>query len=642
MLETHGTDLPVQPEKQEGKAMEQENVNEKNVVTAIDQQDSDKKTEESSVVESASIVASEQVATENPENEKEEQFTQESILDKLKVLVMQSVEDVRDEVDVLKRHFYKLHKASIEEQKKQFVEDGRDEKEFVPTENPLENQLKELINSFKEKRAAFLENLEKEKEKNLQRKEVLIEEIKKLVESSDDINKAYAEFKKIQQEWNEITLIPQTKINEIWRSYQIQVEKFYDLVKINNEFRDYDFKKNLEAKAALCEAAERLDEEQDVISAFYQLQNLHEQWREIGPVAREHRDEIWNRFKVASTVINKKHQLYFEQLRENENKNLEEKTAICEAIEAIDTTILKTFKDWNEKTKEVIDFQAKWKTVGFAPKKVNEKIFERFRVACDKFFQQKSDFFKGLKNELNDNYEKKKALADKAESLKDSDDWKSTADIFINLQKEWKSIGAVPKKYSEILWRKFIDACDYFFEQKNQHSSSQRSQENDNLIKKKEIIEKIRDLDTSLDNDAALKELRTLAKEFSEAGHVPFKEKDRIYKEYHAELDKQFDRLNIDHVNRKLTSYKESLRNISEGGRGKLYRERDKLYKTYEILKNEIQTYENNIGFLSASSKNAGTLISEMERKIEKLKNDLELIAKKIEAVDENMKNDND
>lgn len=578
----------------------------------------------------------EQVAS--PSSEKEEKLTKEEMVAKLKAITEGAVENVKEEVDVLKRNFYKLHKAEVEEQKKQFIENGGEEVAFTPAEDKTEEKFKELLNVFRDKRSVYLESQEKTKEENLKKKEALIEKVKNLVESSEDINKAYNEFKKIQQEWNEITLIPQAKVNEIWRSYQVQVEKFYDLVKINNEFRDYDFKKNLEAKTILCEAAERLNEETDIISAFYQLQNLHAQWRETGPVAREKREEIWNRFKEASTVINKKHQQHFESLRENENKNLEDKTAICETIEAIDTSHLKTFKEWNEKTQEVIELQAKWKTIGFAPKKVNEKIFKRFRTACDKFFQEKSEFFKNLKNELNENYEKKKILADKAESLKDSTDWKTTSDELIALQKEWKTIGAVPKKYSEALWKRFIGACDYFFEQKNLHSSSQRVQENENLAHKKEIIEKIRNLDQTLDNEEALKELRALAKEFSEAGHVPFKEKDRIYKEYHEELDKQFDRLNVDQVNRKLTSYKESLRNISDNGKGKLYRERDKLYKTYEILKNGIQIYENNIGFLSASSKNAGTLIAEMERKIEKLKDDLELITKKIEAVDENMK----
>lgn len=591
--------------------------------------------------DSSEIVAAKK-ETQEIISPKSEIVSKEDVITKLQSIISQSVDVIKDEVELLKRTFYKLHKAAVEEEKKTFLEKGGDEKDFVPLKDELEEKLKELIAAYKEKKAQLLQNLEKTKEENLKRKEDLIERVKNLVESSEDINKAYNEFKKIQQEWNEITLIPQTKLNEIWRKYQVQVEKFYDLVKINNEFRDYDFKKNLEAKAALCEAAERLDEEPDVISAFYQLQNLHEQWREIGPVAREKREEIWNRFKAASTVINKKHQQHFEALRENENQSLDAKNALCEEIEAIDTSLLKTFKEWNEKTKEVIDLQAKWKTLGFAPRKVNEKIFERFRSACDKFFQQKSEFFKSLKSDLNENFEKKKELADKAESLKESTDWKVTSDILITLQKEWKTIGAVPKKYSEELWRKFIGACDHFFEQKNQNSSSQRSQENENLVRKKEIIEKIRNLDVSLDSEEALTQLRALAKEFSEAGHVPFREKDAVYKEYHAELDKQFDRLNIDKTNRRLTSYKESLRNISESGKSKLFRERDKLYKTYEILKSEIQTYENNIGFLSASSKGANTLISEMERKIEKLKDDLELIAKKIEAVDENLKNQND
>ncbi len=641
MLDTHETGLP-------GKAdqIDIENVQEP-INNEMAVEEPQKETENNDVSKEEPVPATESKSDNtNPVNKvedtssepREEKLTKEQIISKLKTVIQESSEAIKDEVDSLKRNFYKLRKGEIEEQKKYFIENGGEEKDFVPSEEKLEVDLKELLNSFREKRAEFLEKLEKQKEENLKKKEQLIEGIKNLVETSGDINKAYNEFKKIQQEWNEIILIPQTKINEIWRNYQVQVEKFYDLVKINNEFRDYDFKKNLEAKVALCEAAEKLDAETDVISAFYQLQNLHQQWREIGPVVREQREEIWNRFKAASTVINKKHQDHFEILREGETKNLDEKTVICEAIEAFDTSLLKTFKDWNDKTTEVIEYQSKWKTIGFAPKKVNEKIFERFRAACDKFFQEKAEFYKTVKSDLNENYEKKKALCEKAEALKDSTDWKATADALIAIQKEWKTIGAVPKKYSEILWQRFIGACDYFFEQKNQNSSSQRSQETENLARKKEIIEKIRNLDLALNNDEALQTLRALAKEFSEAGHVPFKEKDKVYKEYHTELDKQFDRLNVDQTNRRLSSFKDSLKDIPESNKSRLFRERDKLYKTYEILKSEIQTYENNVGFLSASSKNASSLIKEMERKVEKSKEELELIAKKIDAIDEKLK----
>lgn len=640
MLDTHETGLPVQSGETEEPKKELEVV--ETDITSDAQpitEEIDEKSEqtETKVEEQPEVIVNEIEIPSEPKKD-DDKFTKESVVEKLRVIVKEAPEAVKDEVDLLKRNFYKLRKAEVEDARKSFVENGGEEKDFVPEVDELETELKELLNVFKERRTAFLGDQEKIKEENLKRKEQLIEEVRVLTESAVDINKAYNEFKKIQQEWNEITQIPQTKVNEIWRSYQVQVEKFYDLVKINNEFRDYDFKKNMEAKIALCEAAEKLDNEPDIISAFYQLQNLHQQWREIGPVAREQREEIWTRFKTASTVINKKHQEYFEGLRAGENSNLEEKTKICEAVEAIDTSVLKTFKDWNDKTKEVLDLQAKWKTIGFAPKKVNEKIFERFRSACDKFFREKGEFYKGVKSDLSANYEKKKALCEKAEALKDDTDWKATADVLIALQKEWKTIGAVPKKYSDALWHRFIGACDYFFEQKNKHSSSERVQENENLARKKEIIEKIRALDEITESDEALQQLRALAKEFSEAGHVPFKEKDRIYKEYHAELDRQFDRLNVDRANRRLSSFKDSLKDMGESGKSRLYRERDKLYKSYEILKNEIQTYENNIGFLSASSKNAGGLLKDMERKIEKLKEELELIADKIEAIDEKMK----
>ncbi|MCL1944022.1 MAG: DUF349 domain-containing protein [Candidatus Azobacteroides sp.] len=638
MSDTHETGLPVQLKESEEAEKAQEVIQDEII------------SEVQPITEGEGLFENGDIKIEMPEvviqkieipagtKKDDDKLTKESVIDKLKLIVQKAPEEVKDEVDLLKRTFYKLRKVEIEEQKKQFVENGGEEKDFVSGDDKLETELKKLLNVFKEKRTQFLEHQEKVKEENLKRKEQLIEEIKNLTESSGDINKAYNEFKKIQQEWNEITLIPQIKVNEVWHGYQMQVEKFYDLVKINNEFRDYDFKKNMEAKTALCEAAEKLDKEPDVISAFHRLQNLHQQWREIGPVAREQREEIWNRFKAASTVINKRHQEHFEKLREEENKNLKEKTALCEAVEAVDTSLLNTFKDWNEKTQVVLDCQAKWKTIGFAPKKVNEKIFERFRTVCDKFFHEKGEFYKNVKSDLSANYEKKKELCEKAKALKDSTDWKSTTDALIALQKEWKAIGAVPKKYSEALWLRFIGACDYFFEQKNKHTSSEKSHENENLNRKKEIIEKIRQLDPATDSETTLQSLRTLAKEFSEVGHVPFKEKDKIYKEYHAELDRQFDRLNVDRNTRKLSSFKDSLKDISDSNKNRLFRERDKLYKMYEILKNEIQTYENNIGFLSASSKNAGTLLKEMERKIEKLKEELELIVGKIEAIDEKMK----
>jgi hypothetical protein len=425
----------------------------------------------------------------------------------------------------------------------------------------------------------------------------------------------------------------------LYKNYQLYSEQFYDIIKINNQFRDYDFKKNLEMKTALCETVEKLIDEQDVISAFHQLQKLHQQWREIGPVVKELREDLWTRFKTASTTINKRHQEYFESLKEKEQENLKIKTVICEQIENIDFSLLKTFKDWEGKSREVIGLQEKWKTIGFAPKKYNVKIFERFRAACDNYFNRKSDFYKGIKENMEKNLQLKIALCEKAEALKDSMDWKETAEKMIALQKEWKTIGSVARKHSDMVWKRFITACDYFFEQKNKNTTSQKSVEQTNLVAKKELIAKIKALSNQPEHDTALTMLREYMAEWAAIGFVPFKEKGGIHKEYHEAINKQFDRLKVGQNDRKLESFRNNLNEMAGGekGKGKLYGEREKLMRAYERMKNELQTYENNIGFLSISSKGGSGLIKEMERKIEKLKEEMALIVKKIDAIDENL-----
>lgn len=476
---------------------------------------------------------------------------------------------------------------------------------------------------------------------NLQVKLSIIEELKELVESPENANKNYTEFKKLQQQWNEVKLVPQAKVNELWKNYQLYVEKFYDLLKLNNEFREYDFKKNLEIKTHLCEAAEKLADEADVVSAFHQLQKLHQEFRDTGPVAKELRDEIWARFKAASTTVNRCHQQHFEALKEVEQHNLDQKTVICEIIEAIDYKGLTNFASWESKTQEVIALQNKWKTIGFAPQKMNVKIFERFRKACDEFFRKKGEFFKTLKEGMNENLEKKRALCEKAEALKDSTDWKATADELTKLQKEWKTVGPVSKKYSDAVWKRFIAACDYFFEQKNKATSSQRSVEQENLEKKKAIIEKLKTIDDQMDTEEATQLVRNLMKEWNSVGHVPFKEKDRTYKQYHILVDKLFERFNISASNKKLSNFKSTISSIQEGSPQTLYREREKLVRTFDNMKNELQTYENNLGFLTTSSKKGNSLLTEINRKVEKLKADIELVKEKIKVVDENIKNEN-
>ena len=566
-------------------------------------------------------------------------LTKEEILAKLKEVVADVENVAKPEIDGLKQSFYKLHNAEQDAARKLFIENGGAAENFVPQTDCVEEEFKNIMSVIKEKRSALTAELEKQKEMNLQVKLSIIEELKELVESPDDANKSYTEFKKLQQQWNEVKLVPQAKVNELWKNYQLYVEKFYDLLKLNNEFREYDFKKNLEIKTHLCEAAEKLADEADVVSAFHQLQKLHQEFRDTGPVAKELRDEIWARFKAASTTVNRRHQQHFEALKEVEQHNLDQKTVICEIIEAIDYKELTNFASWESKTQEVIALQNKWKTIGFAPQKMNVKIFERFRKACDEFFRRKGEFFKSLKEGMNENLEKKRALCEKAEALKDSTDWKATADELTKLQKEWKTIGPVAKKYSDAVWKRFISACDYFFEQKNKATSSQRSVEQENLEKKKAIIEKLNVIDDQMDTEEATQLVRDLMKEWNGVGHVPFKEKDRIYKQYHSQVDKLFERFNISASNKKLSNFKSTISSIQEGSPQALYREREKLVRAFDNMKNELQTYENNLGFLTTSSKKGNSLLTEINRKVEKLKADIELVKEKIKVVDENIKN---
>ncbi len=564
-------------------------------------------------------------------------FTIEEIVQKLRAL-LEEERPQRKEIDEYKNQFYRSLRNEIEGQKQSFLSAGGEEIDFVASEPPLFTEGKELLQKIREKRAAILAMEEAEKEKNVARKLAIIEQIKLLTQNQgqEDFNKVYQEFKSLQQEWNEIRLIPQARVNELWKSYQHYVEIFYDLVRINNEFREYDFKKNLELKTELCEAAERLNEEPDVVSAFHQLQNLHQEWREIGPVSRKDREEIWNRFKEASTSINKKYQAHFEALRSKEDENLELKTALCEKLEAIDYSQIKTIRDWNNKVKEVLEIQSQWRQIGYVPRKWNTKIYKRYRAACDFFFRSKNEFYKSLRNEMEENLRKKTALCERAEALKDSQDWKKTTQEMIEIQKEWKSIGIVPHKYVDTIWKRFITACDYFFEQKKIHTSSQYEEESRNLEAKKKIVAQINQLDPALDAEEAVETLRGLMDEWYAIGHVPYKLKDRVYREFYDATEAQFDRLHIDKAERKLESFKTNIADMSRAGNAKsqLLHEREKLMRQYDRMKNELQTYENNIGFLSISSKKGNHLVDDMNQKVERIKSELQLIVKKIDALD--------
>lgn len=562
-------------------------------------------------------------------------LSREEILERLKQLAEHAGEVTKAEIDNLKQAFYKLHNARVEAAKQAFIENGGEADHFKPTSDALEEEFKTVMAAIKEKRNAIAEALEKEKEMNYQVKLSIIEELKDLLETPEEANKNYTEFKRLQQQWNEVKLIPQVHANELWKNYMLYVEKFYDLLKLNNEFREYDFKKNLEIKTHLCEAAERLLEESDAVSAFHQLQKLHQEFREAGPVAKELREEIWLRFKNASTAINRRYQQHFEELKEMEQHNLDQKTVICEIIEAIEFDQLKTFADWDNKTEEITALQNKWRTIGYAPQKMNSRIFERFRAACDEFFRRKSEFYKSVKESMSANLEKKRQLCEKAEALKDSTDWKATTDILVKLQKEWKATGPVARKYSESIWKRFIAACDYFFEQKAKATSSQRTEEQANLEKKREIIAQVEALMEETDTVEAVKRVRVLMKEWNSIGHVPIRDKDRIYKQYRTAVDNLFDQLNLSASQKKLSNYRSSISSMNEGGNG-LHRERERLVRILENMMSELKTYENNLGFLSASSKKGNSLVSEINRKVEKLKADIALMKEKIKVIDEN------
>lgn len=568
-------------------------------------------------------------------------LTKEEIIKRFEE-ILQNIENVgRQDIEHLKQAFYKIRKHETDAARKAFVENGGDADAFVPEADEYEQKFKELVSAIKEKRTEIAKAAEQLKEENLEKKNRIIEKIKEFISSGEDVNKYYNEFKQLRQEWNDIKLIPQEKATELWKNYQLYVERFYDLLKINNEFRTYDFKKNLELKTALCEAAEKLEEEPDVVSAFYQLQNLHHEFREIGPVAPEMREEIWGRFKKASTVINKKHQQHFEELKAKEQGNYEAKQAICEKIESIDCTALKTFADWDEKTNEVIALQSEWKTIGFAPQKLNVKIFERFRAACDAFFKAKSEFYKTIKTEKNENLQRKIALAERAEALKDSTDWKKTTEELTRLQKEWKTIGSVSKKYSDAVWNRFISACDYFFEQKKNMFAGQKSEEQANLAAKLELIEQIESIPEDADAAEALKTVKELQEKWNSIGFVPFKEKDKIYKRFIASVDKWYDSYRQGVSDRKISAFKDNIDRIaSKDGNAVngLYRERDKVVKMYESMKSELATYENNMSFLNVSSKNS-SFMQEINKKIEKLKSDIKLAEEKLAAIDETIRN---
>ena len=578
-------------------------------------------------------VENDQAAVEPEQQIRKNYATKQEVLQRMKEIAQGSDTPAKTEVDLLKTVFYKLHFAEREAAQREYLEAGGDPDKYQVMPDEDEEAFKQEMSIIKEKRQkAFLEQ-EQEKQENLEKKLAIIEKIKAMATSPEEAGKSYSDFKALQQEWKEIKTVPADKANELWRNYQLYVEQFYDLLKLNIEAREYDFKKNLEIKTRLCEAAEKLADEPDVISAFHQLQELHQQYREAGPVAKDLREQVWARFKEASTVINKRHQQHFEQLRAKEEENLQRKTELCEKVEAIAAEEKKGSADWEKQTKQIIELQQEWKTIGFAPQKMNVKIFERFRAACDDFFSRKGEFFKDLKSKFAENAEKKRALVEQAQALKDSTEWKKTSDKLIALQKEWKTIGMVPKKLGDQLWNDFLGACNHFFEARNAANAGTRNEEKDNLEKKRSIIAKLKELAEEKTEDIQEK-VHELVEEYNKTGHVPFKEKDKLYKEYHEITDKLYKEFHISAARRRLDSFKSNLKSMAERGATALDSERSRLMRRYEQLRQEINTYENNLGFLNASSKKGNSLIDEMNRKVEKLKDDLKLTRDKIKTID--------
>ena len=563
--------------------------------------------------------------------------TKQEVVERLKEIAASDEAPVKDEIDLLKTVFYKLHIAEREARLKEYIDGGGNPETYQVVPDQDEETFKAQMAVIREKRAQIMQQQEAEKQANLEKKLEIIEKIKAMTTSPDEAGKSYNEFKELQQQWKDIKNVPADKANELWRNYQLYVEQFYDLLKLNSEAREYDFKKNLEMKTKLCEAAEKLADEEDVISAFHQLQELHQQYREIGPVAKELREEVWARFKAASTVINKRHQQHFEDLRAKEEENLARKTALCEKVEELGKVENKGAADWEKRSKEIIDIQNEWKTIGFAPQKMNVKIFERFRAACDDFFGRKAEYFKALKVTFSENIEKKKALVEKAQALADSTDWKATSDKLIALQKEWKTVGMVPKKIGDQLWQEFLGACNKFFEARNAAGAGQRNEEHANLEKKKGIIEQLKALAENA-AEATKEKVQALTEEYNKVGHVPYKEKDKLYETYHEVLDRIYKELNISTKRRRLNDFKANIKNVAKRGEEALDNERGRLARRFEQLKQEIQTYENNLGFLNASSKKGNSLIDEMNRKVQHLRDDLELVRQKIKAIDEENK----
>ncbi len=575
----------------------------------------------------------ETTSAEAPARQPEEDIkTKEDIMARLtKLAVDETVEISREEIAHLKQRFYAIRKLEQEAELAAHLAEGKDAESFLPSLDPTEEEFKTMMNPVRERKAALAAAEEEERNKNLTRKLALIEELNTISADTDNVNRAFPRVKEIQAEFKEIGEVPATEATDLWKNYQAAVEQFYDQLKVNKDLRDYDFRKNLELKTLLCEEAEKLNDEEDIVLAFKRLQNLHDEWRQTGPVAKEVREEIWARFKDASTLVNKKYQGFFEERKARELENEKAKTEICERVEALDFSSLKTYSAWDEMTKQILAAQEDWKKLGFASRKANNALFTRFRSVCDKFFTLKAEHYREMKEELAANLAKKTALCEKAEALKDSTDWKKTADELVRLQKEWKTIGTVPKKHSDNIWHRFQAACDAFFESRKANLSESRAAEQVNLKAKREIIAALKEIPLDANRAEMMPKVKELQAKWQTIGHVPMREKDKLYDEYRAACDALYNRLGRDRGGR---SRFEDVINEMGTDEQKLYRERERILRAFEIKRNELKTYENNLGFLSSKSKSGDSMVREMERRIQRIKDDLASIEEKIKLID--------
>lgn len=571
---------------------------------------------------------------EEAASEPTKQMTKDEIVDALEAISQKDGAEInRDEVAHLKQVFYAIRKNELLQEKQEFLDKGNEESAFAPMPDALEEKMHSLLNVIKEKKAEFMAAQDAERKANLEKKLAIIDELIKMADDTDNVNRHFARFRELTNEFKTVGEVPATDMTEVWRNYQAAVERFYDQLKVNKDLRDYDFKKNLDQKQMLIAEAEKLGEEADVITAFRRLQELHEKWREIGPVAKELRDEIWNKFKDASAVVNKKYQTFFEARKARERENEDKKTAICERIEALDFASLKSHAAWEQMTKEILAAQDDWKKLGFASKKVNNALFARFRKTCDEFFAKKAEYFKAIRDSHSSNLEKKTALCERAEALKDSTDWRKTGDEFVAMQKEWKTIGPVDKKYSDAVWKRFLEACDYFFEQRKKATSGTRKSEHANLKAKHEIIESLKAIDENLKREDAVKKVRELMAQWQQVGHVPFKEKDKVYEAYRAVVNELYDKLDMKENRAQMANFANSIEEIGND-ENRLYRERERLTRAYEQKRNELKTYENNLGFFNVKSKGGNSLLHDTERKMQRIKDELASLQEKIKIID--------